>query len=90
MVWSEKMEEEDKGRSREVATVQKIRWLGDRMIPGLKLTCDIPELHPTKRCPMLDFQVWAEEIGGTAVIRHTFFEKSTASPLVFHANSAYG
>ena len=39
---------------------------------------------------MLDFQVWAEEIGGTAVIRHTFFEKSTASPLVFHANSAYG
>ena len=24
------------------------------------------------------------------VLRHTFFEKSTASPLVFHANSAYG
>ena len=68
-----------------MATVQKIRWLGDRMIPGMKLTYDIPELHPSGRCLMLDFQVWSEEKGGAAVIRHTFYEKSTASLLVFHA-----
>ena len=78
LVWSEQMEITDQGRSKELATMEKIRWLGDKMIPGLKLTYDIPELHPSKRCPMLDFQVWSEEIGGAAVIRHTFFEKSTA------------
>ena len=81
--WSKEIEEEDKNRSTERATIQKIKLLGDRLIPGLKLTYDIPELHPNKRCPMLDFQVWSEEIGGAAVIRHTFYEKDTASPLVF-------
>ena len=87
--WSEEMSLADRNRSRESATIQKIKWIGDRLIPGLRLTYDIPELHPNKRCPMLDFQVWAEELGGEAVIRHTFFEKDTSSPLVFHANSAY-
>ena len=89
LIWSEQMEIVDRGRSKELATIQKIKWLGDRMIPGLKLTCDIPELHPSGKCPMLDFQVWSEERGGAAVIRHTFYEKSTASPLVFHAGGAY-
>merc|ERR1712240_961678 len=41
---------------------------------------------------MLDFQVWAEmeEGGENVVLRHTFYEKATASPLVFHAGGAYG
>ena len=39
---------------------------------------------------MLDIQVWAETSGSHQTIRHTFFEKETASPLVFNANSAYG
>ena len=39
---------------------------------------------------MLDIQVWAEKSGSHQVIRHTFYEKETASPLVFNAKSAYG
>ena len=39
---------------------------------------------------MLDFQVWAKELEGNAVIRHTFYQKETASSLVFYAGSAYG
>merc|ERR1712240_150694 len=66
--------------------------MGDKLVPGLKLTYEIPELHENKKCPMLDFQVWAEmeEGGENVVLRHTFYEKATASPLVFHASSAYG
>ena len=35
--WSAKREEEDRERSREQATMEKLRWLGDRMVPGLNL-----------------------------------------------------
>ena len=84
------MEEEDSKRTEELATIEKIRWLGNRLVPGLKLTVDLPELHPNNKCPMLDIQVWAELRGNHQVIRHTFFEKETASPLVFNASSAYG
>ena len=60
------------------------------MVPGLKLTQDLPEYHTSEKCPMLDFQVWAQDIGSHSIIRHTFFQKATTSPLVFHARSAYG
>ena len=39
---------------------------------------------------MLDIQVWAEVAGEHQIIRHTFYEKETTSPLVFNAKSAYG
>ena len=46
---------------------------------------------------MLDLQVWAEEgkeseggkEGRPARIRHSFYQKDTTSPLVFHAAGAY-
>ena len=84
------MEEEDCKRSEEMATIQKVRWLGNKLVPGLKLTINLPELHDNNKCPMLDIQVWAEDSGDHAIIRHTFYEKETASPLVFNAGSAYG
>ena len=55
------------------------------MVKGLKFTSDLPENHESGKCPMLDFQVWAQEIGGNLQIRHTFYQKATTSPLVFHA-----
>ena len=56
--WSATMEEEDKMRSEELATVQKIKWIGDKLIPGLKLTCDIPEMHDSK-----DVLCWISKFG---------------------------
>ena len=42
-----------------------------------------------------DLQVWAQqgregEEGNVAKIRHSFYQKGTTSPLVFHAAGAYG
>ena len=59
------------------------------MIPGLKLTKDLPEYHQNGKCPMLDIQVWLEEKQGFCKIRHTFYQKPTTSPLVFHASGAH-
>ena len=75
MRWSLEMEEEDNKRSEELATIEKVRWLGNKLVPGLKLTIDLPELHETKKCPMLDIQVWAEVTGEHSIIRHTFMRR---------------
>ena len=45
--WSKEMEELDKERSEEAATMTKLRMLGDSFIPGLKFTQDLPENHPS-------------------------------------------
>ena len=39
---------------------------------------------------MLDFQFWAQDMGTHVIIRHTFYQKVTTSPLVFHAQEVYG
>ena len=70
--------------------MEKLRWLRDRMVPGLRLTQDLPENHVSEKCPKLDFQVWVQETEEYSVIRHTFFQKATTSPLVFHAQGGYG
>lgn len=39
---------------------------------------------------MFDVQVWTEtRVEGQCQVRHTFFEKSMASPFVFHSRSSY-
>ena len=70
--------------------MSKLRWLGDRFVPGLKLTQDLPKNHALCKCSMLDFQVWAQDMGTHVIIRHTFYQKVTTSPLIFHAQGAYG
>ena len=50
--WSEDQEMEDRGKSKERSTMEKLRWIGDRLIPGLKLTIDLPENHESGKCPM--------------------------------------
>ena len=42
------------GKSDAAWTFSLIREIGDTLIPGLKLTVDLPELHQSGRCPMLD------------------------------------
>ena len=43
--WSATQETEDSGKSNEIATMKKLRWLGDRIVPGLKLTQHLLENH---------------------------------------------
>ena len=57
---SERMKEEDRHRSEELATIEKVRWLGNRLVPGLKLTIDLPELHSN-----ISVQCWTSRYGQT-------------------------
>ena len=91
MRWSREREIQDQesGESDVSRTMELIRELSDKLIPGLKFTKDLPELHASGRCLMLDIQVWLEKRKGYSVIRHSFYQKEITSPLVFHAQGAH-
>ena len=69
--------------------MELVREIGNTLVPGLKLTLDLPEFHPTGKVPMLDIQVWIEKVEDYCVIRHSFYQKPSTSPLVFQAGGAH-
>ena len=94
LIVDDKKKEEDtrEGKTPQERTMDLILWIGNRQIPGIKLTKDLPQYHQTGKCPMLDLQVWSQssQDGGHCVIRHSFYQKENSSPLVFHTQGAYG
>ena len=60
LVWSkEKMDlDNEEGKTDTLRTMELIREVGNTLVPGLKLTIDLPEFHPNGKCPMLNIQVW--------------------------------
>ena len=89
--WSEESLAKDiaEGKTDSLRTIELVKEIGDCLVPGLRLTFDLPELHPSGKCPMLDIQVWVEDREECSLVRHTFFQKPVTSPLVFHAAGAH-
>ena len=56
LVWNQEMLDVDnqEGKTDILRTMELIRQVGNILVPGLKLTIDLPEFHPDSRCPMLD------------------------------------
>ena len=48
----------EEGKTDTLRTMELIREVGNTLVPGLKLTIDLPEFHPNGKCPMLNIQVW--------------------------------
>ena len=90
--WSQEQMEKDERESKSdsLRTMELVREVGNSLVPGLKLTLDIPEFHQTGKVPMLDIQVWVDQEMDSAVIRHSFYQKPSTSPLVFHSGGAHG
>ena len=83
--WSKEREREEieRGKSPQEETLEKIRELASRLVPGIHFTKDLPENNPEGRVPMLDVAVWLDKKDGYPRIRHSFYEKPLTSPLVF-------
>ena len=78
------------GKTDETRTMELMVEIGDTLIKGIKLTYDLPELNDSGKCPVLDTVMWKEtNTEGKATVRHGFYEKTMASPIVFHRRSAY-
>ena len=65
-------EREDKSDT--VRMFNLIREVGNTLVPGLKLTADLPEFHDSGKCPMLDLQVWIHSEGDHSRVRHSFYQ----------------
>ena len=62
--------------------------MANMMLEGIRFRVDLPANHTSRKVPMLDLAVWKEERDGIQTIRHTFYQKPTSSPLVFHGRGA--
>ena len=66
--------------------------MASRIIPGIIFTVDLPSRNKSGRVPMLDLCVWKEEITKEGMkgtrIRHSYYEKPSTSPTVFHGRGA--
>ena len=91
LTWSqEKLDRDVKEDKLDAArTFELIREIRNTLVPGLRLTVDLPEMHASGKCsmlgkcPMFDLQVWIEQANGVSRIHHTFFQEPSMSPLVF-------
>ena len=64
MIFTEEVYEKDckSGESDTSWTMRLIIEEGTRLVRGIKLTYDLPELHPEGKCPVLDLELWAEGV----------------------------
>ena len=61
--WKEEWEKADleDGEDDDTRTMREIRKLSNSLLPFIKFKEDVPANHESKKIPVLDFQVWAEE-----------------------------
>ena len=89
LTWSQEqvIRDREEGMSKEERTLERLREVASKLVPGIIFTADSPGKHSTGKVPMLDVCVWKEgvDLGGRedTLIRHGFFEKPSASPTVF-------
>ena len=82
------------GEDDDTRTMREIRKLSNSLLPFIKFKEDVPANHESKKIPVLDFQVWAEEedagleTGTKTRLMFEFYEKPMASKLVIMENSA--
>ena len=68
--------------------MKKVQELANMLVGGIKFTIDLPERYADGKVPMLDLSVWMDVRDGWKVIRHSYYEKPTTSPLVFTGRGA--
>ena len=90
--WKRDWEEEDsyleetKKTTKDTRTLDLICQEADKLMLGLVFMVDSPQNNKDDKYPMMDLKVWAKTSEDDVItIRHMFFEKDIASPLVFHS-----
>ena len=89
--WTEERYEEDirKNEPDEVRSMERMREMASSLVEGIVFTVNLPINHESRKVPMLDIAVWLDEDpDGNPRVRHTYYEKMTTSPMVFHGRGA--
>ena len=97
MEWKKEWENEDleKGEEVDKRTMREVRKMSDSILPFIKFKEEVASECPDGKIPMLDFQVWSEEVadesrteGKRTEVLWEFYEKPVGSKLVIMEGSA--
>ena len=67
----------------------RVQEMANRIVKDIIFTVDLPKIHLSRQVQMLDVAVWVEtDREGNSTVRHTYYEKPSTSPLVFHGRGA--
>ena len=74
-------------------TMERIQIIANEIHPSIQVTIDYPSIHENKRLPVLDLEMWMEEVatetGGTTMqVLHSHHMKAIASKHVVNSKSA--
>ena len=69
----------------DLRTLSVLRDIANSIDKNIIMEPDVPSLHPNGRVPVLDLEVWVDEMNK---IQHSFFKKPVSSPYTILYNSA--
>ena len=85
-------EHENENEAREKDIMEKVRDIANSIHKSISVKVDYPSNHTNKRLPILDTEMWIEEIGVNGTMRHqilySYYEKDMSSKYLIHKNSA--
>ena len=76
----------------EERTMERIKVIANSMHKSIQVKVDYPSKHQNKRMPILDTEMWLEEVEVKGIMKHqilySYYEKEMSSKYVLHKESA--
>ena len=79
MTFSKEVMEND-DRTDEERTAVVLVSIANSINKDIQLTWDIPSNNTNKGMPVLDLEIWVEDMEGTKKVLHSFYKKKMTSP----------
>ena len=82
----------DEVENREETTMNKVKEIANSIHESIVVKVDYPSNHESKRLPILDTEMWMEEIEIDGQVKtqimYSFYEKGMSNKCVIHRESA--
>ena len=72
--------------------MERIKKIANSIHPSIRVTVDFPAKHDSNRLPILDSEMWIEEVEVAGTMKHqilySYYEKEMSSKYLIHKNTA--
>ena len=89
---TEEKEIDNGKKEKEKEIMEKIKVIAHSIHESISVEVDYPSNHPNKRLPILDTEMWIEEIDVNGTPKHqilySYYEKEMSSKYLIHKRSA--
>ena len=85
---TEESRTEDEDMPNDERTMKLLQTIANTIHASIRMTIDYPSKYRDKKVPMLDLKLWIDIVDGVVRILHEHYEKSMATKMLIHAESA--